>query len=228
MRKSVNKHWPLDDWIIHMQVIYNCCIHVWSILNCYWTFWHPTKRGIWQKATEAKTVENIWQRFSASQFLFSNSGERSCWRLKLLRACGIMRGREFVLLLLAAGLTRQEPFSRSHAQPDVDLSQPPVILSDRHVRNLTVAAGATARLPCAVENIEDQAVSTTARADCMFFSWRKFRDFRFCCLLLGNSLPNRAELFSICLDGQLEDVVWGHLWTYRCFTSHDSVDSPIR
>jgi len=55
-------------------------------------------------------------------------------------------------------------FSRSHSQPEVDLSRPPV-LGTHHQLNISVPVGATARLSCTVNNVENQGVSWIRLSD---------------------------------------------------------------
>ena len=71
-----------------------------------------------------------------------------------------------ILLFLATFLpSSSEPiFSRSHSQPDVDLSRPPEL--DPHPRvNVSVPVGASVRLHCTVRNVESQAVSWIRLSD---------------------------------------------------------------
>jgi len=55
-------------------------------------------------------------------------------------------------------------FSRSHSQPEVDLSRPPVLVA-HHQLNISVPVGATARLSCTVNNVENEAVSWIRLSD---------------------------------------------------------------
>jgi len=55
-------------------------------------------------------------------------------------------------------------FSRSHSQPDVDLSRPPELLPHHQV-NISVPTGAAVRLHCTVTNVENQAVSWIRLSD---------------------------------------------------------------
>ena len=58
----------------------------------------------------------------------------------------------------------QSIFSRSHSQPEVDLSRPPEIQPHNQV-NMSVPTGATVRLHCSVTNVENQAVSWIRLSD---------------------------------------------------------------
>ena len=57
-------------------------------------------------------------------------------------------------------------FSRSHVQPQVDLSLPARLGSSSSIpSNLSVALGTTARLHCTVTNVEQQAVRINTDKD---------------------------------------------------------------
>ena len=70
------------------------------------------------------------------------------------------------LLILAILLPSysQPKFSRSHSQPDVDLSRPPELQPHKRV-NISVPTGAAVRLHCNVRNVENQAVSWIRLSD---------------------------------------------------------------
>ena len=65
-----------------------------------------------------------------------------------------------IALISFISMTQVSLFSRSHMQPQVDLSLPAKLGSASSTPgNLSVALGTTARLHCTVTNVEQQAVS---------------------------------------------------------------------
>ena len=69
-----------------------------------------------------------------------------------------------VLHILFLPSYSQPIFSRSHSQPEVDLSRPPELQPHNQV-NMSVPTGATVRLHCSVTNVENQAVSWIRLSD---------------------------------------------------------------
>ena len=70
-----------------------------------------------------------------------------------------------VILIYAILSSSSEPlFSRSHSQPEVDLSRPPELMPHKQV-NISVPTGAAIRLHCTVTNVENQAVSWIRLSD---------------------------------------------------------------
>ena len=81
-----------------------------------------------------------------------------------------------VQILLSMICSSTNPlFSRSHSQPEVDLSRPPELQPHSQV-NMSVPTGATVRLHCSVTNVENQAVS-----------WIRLSDYQ----ILTNGLKTR-------------------------------------
>ena len=77
----------------------------------------------------------------------------------------IMYMWESVQILLIMIFSSTNPlFSRSHSQPEVDLSRPPELQPHNQV-NMSVPTGATVRLHCSVTNVENQAVSWIRLSD---------------------------------------------------------------
>ena len=69
----------------------------------------------------------------------------------------------FILVILLPS-SPHPIFSRSHSQPEVDLSRPPELQPHKRV-NVSVPTGAAVRLHCTVRNVENQAVSWIRLSD---------------------------------------------------------------
>jgi len=71
----------------------------------------------------------------------------------------------FLLIIACLLPSSSHPiFSRSHSQPEVDLSRPPE-LQPHNQMNISVPTGAAIRLHCTVTNVENQAVSWIRLSD---------------------------------------------------------------
>ena len=89
------------------------------------------------------------------------------------------------ILINLTSLSTVPLFSRSHVQPQVDLSLPATLSSSSTIPgNLTVALGTTARLHCTVTNVEQEAVSMTLLnivpnlSNLLQISWIRLSDYR--------------------------------------------------
>merc|ERR1719474_1290789 len=100
-----------------------------------------------------------------------------------------------IFLLIISPLFSNPMFSRSHSQPEVDLSRPPELIAPARV-NISAPTGATIRLHCSVTNVENQAVS-----------WIRLQDYKI--------LTNGLQTFTTDRRFSLLHTSGGSDWTLQ-------------